>query len=97
MVTYIALNKLTDKGAEAIKDTVKRSENFTQLAKKLKVDIKTIYWAASPYDTIAILEAENDTDMMAFGMACKQAGFFTSDIMRVFNKSEMGDIIANLQ
>lgn len=97
MVTYIALNKLTAKGAEAIKDTVNRSENFTQMAKKLKVDIKAIYWAASPYDSIAILEAENDSDLMAFGMACKQAGFFTTEIMRAYNKSEMGDIIANLQ
>jgi uncharacterized protein with GYD domain len=97
MATYIALNKLTAKGADAIKDTVKRSETFTELAKKLNVDIKSIYWGTSPYDSIAILEAPDDKDAMAFGLACKQAGFFTSDTLRVYTKSEMVDILKNFK
>jgi uncharacterized protein with GYD domain len=97
MATYIALNKLTAKGADAIKDTVKRSEQFTQLANRLDVEIKTIYWGTSPYDSIAILEAQSDAAVMAFGVACKQAGFFTSDTLRVFSKSEMLGILASLK
>lgn len=96
MATYIALNKLTVKGSDAIKDTVKRAEHFTQLAKKLNVDIKTIYWGVSPYDSIAIVESPNDANMMAFNLACRQAGFFTTETLRVFNRSEMADIVANL-
>jgi uncharacterized protein with GYD domain len=97
MATYIALNKFTTKGSDAVKDTVKRSEQFTQLAKRLNVDFKNIFWSAGPYDSIVILEAQSDADVMAFGVAIKQAGFITSEMIRVYNKSEMNDIIGAMK
>jgi uncharacterized protein with GYD domain len=96
MPTYIALNKLTAKGSDAIKDTVKRADHFAQLAKKLNIELKTVYWGVSPYDSIAIIEAPNESNLMAFNLACKQAGFFTTETVRVFNRSEMSDVIAQL-
>jgi uncharacterized protein with GYD domain len=97
MATYIALNKFTAKGSDALKDTVKRSEQFTQLAKKLNVEFKNVFWAAGPYDSIVLLEAQSDADVMAFGLALKQAGFITTETIRLYNKSEMNDIVGNLK
>ncbi|MEN3296104.1 MAG: hypothetical protein V7642_5357, partial [Burkholderiales bacterium] len=52
---------------------------------------------AGPYDSIVLLEAQSDADVMAFGLALKQAGFITTETIRLYSKSEMNDIVGNLK
>jgi len=56
MATYITLCNFTEKGAQAIKDTLKRTEAAKAAAKQFGATIKEVFWLQGQYDLIGHLE-----------------------------------------
>jgi len=66
MANFILLTRFTEQGISKAKDTVQRAESAMQMAGKLGVKIKDIYWTLGSRDVIAICEAPDDESATAF-------------------------------
>ena len=57
MAKYHILGKFTDQGIKNVKETVKRSERFEEMAKGKSVKIIEIMWLLGEHDVFCIAEA----------------------------------------
>jgi uncharacterized protein with GYD domain len=96
MATYVVLTNWTNEGARAAKETVARSEQVRQLARRLGGDVKQIYWTLGRYDLVAITEAPDDETAAAIGVAVAGSGAVRSETLRAFDADEMSAILAKL-
>ena len=55
MAAYVILANFTDQGIRNVKDTVKRSETFKELAKKKDATVRDIFWTLVPTTSCASL------------------------------------------
>ena len=69
MANYITLASWTDQGIKSYGNTIDRAEAVGQLAAKVGVTIKHIYWTLGAYDLVSILEAADDESVTAFALA----------------------------
>ena len=60
MATYIMLTRLTDKGAEAIKENPGRIEAVTKEVEAFGVKVVAQYAVLGPYDFVNVLEAPDN-------------------------------------
>ena len=65
MVTYVVLSTFTDQGIRNAKDTMKRAEAFKDMAKKVGVTVKEIFWTQGQYDIVTIVEAQDELSATA--------------------------------
>ncbi len=96
MATYIVLVSFTEKGAKAVKDTVKRADAFRKLGKKAGVTVKDLYWTLGAHDGVIVYEAANDETITAFLLSAAEAGFVKTQTLRAFSESEMKKIIGKM-
>lgn len=96
MATYIMLANFSDQGIRNVKDTVKRSEAFKELAKSAGVTVKDLYWALGQYDIIAVAEAPDDVTVTALGLTLGKSGNVRTQTLRAFSADEMGKILAKV-
>jgi uncharacterized protein with GYD domain len=96
MATYIVLSTFTDQGIRAVKDTTKRAEQVRELAKKMGIEMKSLYWTIGRYDVVATFEAPNDEAMTALSLAISSQGFVRTQTLRAFSKDEVSGIIGKL-
>lgn len=96
MATYISLNTLTDQGVRNIKDTTARADAFRDAAKKLGVTVKEIYWTLGSYDAVCILEAPDDSSVVALQASLGAAGNMRTLTLRAFSRDEMSAILTKL-
>ncbi|HJU24270.1 MAG TPA: GYD domain-containing protein [Casimicrobiaceae bacterium] len=96
MSTYIVLSTFTDQGIRAIKDTTKRAEQVRELAKKMGIETRSLYWTIGRYDVVATFEAPNDEAMTALSLAISSKGFVRTQTLRAFSKDEVSGIIDKL-
>ena len=96
MATYIVLGNFTEQGMRAIRDTTKRAEALSALAKKVGVTVKEVYWTLGEYDIATIVEAPDDAAMSAFGLSVGTLGNVRTRTLRAFNAEEMGRILGKL-
>ena len=96
MATYIVLSSFTDQGIRSVKDTTKRSDAVRELARKMGIDTKSIYWTVGQYDVVATFEAPNDEAMTALALALASQGNVRTQTLRAFSKDEVAGIIAKL-
>ena len=66
MANFILLTRFTEQGISKAKDTVQRAESAMQMAGRMGVNIKDIYWTLGSRDVIAICEAPDDESATAF-------------------------------
>ncbi len=66
MATYVALFNFTEKGAQNIKDTLKRVEAAKTAAKQIGATVKEVLWLQGQYDILAITEGSDEIAMTAF-------------------------------
>ncbi len=50
MATHISLIQFTDQGIRNIKQTTERAQAFKDIAQKVGVTVKDIYWTLGAYD-----------------------------------------------
>ena len=96
MPTYIVLANFTDQGIRGIKETTKRAQNFREMAKKLGISLKEIYWMLGQYDFMTIAEAPDEGAMTALGLSVGALGNVRTNTMRAFTADEMGKLLARL-
>jgi len=96
MATYIVLSSFTDQGIRTVKDTTKRADAVRELARKMEVTTKEIYWTVGKYDVVAIFDAPDDATMTALCLALGAQGNVRTQTMRAFSKDEMARVVSRL-
>lgn len=96
MITYIGLMTFTDKGIQSVKDTTKRAAAAKEVAKKMGVDMREIYWTMGEYDLVCVLEANDESSLAAFSLAVATQGNIRACSMRAYAAADMDKILAKL-
>jgi uncharacterized protein with GYD domain len=96
MATYIVLSQFTDQGIRNVKDTAKRSDAVRELARKMGIDTKSIYWTIGKYDVVVTFEAPNDEAMTALSLAIASQGNVRTQTLRAFSRDEVTSIVGKL-
>lgn len=96
MGTYVVLIQFTDQGIRTIKNSPQRASQVQEMAKSFGCEMKDIYWTLGQYDIVAIVEANDDAGLTAFGLALATGGNVRTQTMRAFNKNEIAAIIGKL-
>ncbi len=96
MPTYVALQKLTDKGRAEMKDFASRLQAAGALAEKYGVRMTAYYRTMGEYDYIAIAEAPNDEAIMAFTMAIDSRGYLITTGVPAISMETLGKIVSQM-
>jgi uncharacterized protein with GYD domain len=96
MAIYIVLVNFTDQGMRNVKDTTKRADAITEMAKKFGVAAKGYYWTLGGYDVVDIFEAPDDASMAAFLASFGAMGNARTQTLRAFSQTDMNGILAKL-
>jgi uncharacterized protein with GYD domain len=96
MATYIVLGHFSDQGIRSVKDTTKRADAAKELAKKLGATMKEVYWTIGRYDVVALVEAPDDSAVIAFGLNTGKAGNLRTETLRAFTQTEMDAILSKV-
>lgn len=97
MATYVVLGNFTDQGVKSVKETTKRAEAFKDMAQKVGVKVKEVYWTLGHYDLVTIVEAPDEETATALGLSACSLGNIRTQTLRAFSAEEMGRIIAKMQ
>ena len=60
MATFISLTNFTEQGIRQVKDSPARAHAFSEMAKKLGVTVKAVYWTVGAYDMVVITEGSEE-------------------------------------
>src|SRR5262245_21500270 len=96
MPHYIVLGSFTEQGLQNIKDSPKRAEAVSKLAKKVGASLKDTYWTLGQYDFVAIIEAPDDVTMTALGATIGKLGNVRTETLRAFTGAELKSILAKI-
>ncbi len=96
MATYILLGNFTEQGIRNVKDTTKRAEAVKELAKKVGVAVKELYWTLGQYDVVAIFDAPDEASATALGLSIGVAGNVRTQTLRAFTAAEIGPILRKM-
>jgi uncharacterized protein with GYD domain len=96
MATYIGLLRFTDQGIRKVKDTTKRAKDFQEMATKMNVKIKEIYWTMGRYDVVAVAEAPDDETITRLMLGLGMLGNVKSETLRAFSSQEADKILKGL-
>jgi uncharacterized protein with GYD domain len=96
MATYIVLGQFSDQGIKNVKKTTERAKAFRDLAKKMKVTVKEIYWTLGHHDVVTIAEAADDETMTALLLSAGAMGNLRTQSLRAFSADEMDRIVAKV-
>ena len=66
MPTFITLVNLTDQGAQNIKASPQRNEAFVEMAEKMGLKVKSVYYTQGQYEMVAIIEGTDEACMVSF-------------------------------
>jgi uncharacterized protein with GYD domain len=96
MATYIILANFTDQGIRNVKDTVKRSEAFKEMAGKKDAKVRDLFWTLGAYDIVAIVDAPNDEAITGIGLTLGMQGNVRTQTLRAYNAGEIGKILGKV-
>ncbi|KLN58770.1 GYD domain-containing protein [Variovorax paradoxus] len=96
MVTYIGMLNFTDKGIQSVKETTKRAAAVKEMAQKLGVTMREIFWTMGDCDVVCVLEAEEEQALAAFSLAVAMQGNVRTRSLRAYTAGEMDEILAKL-
>lgn len=96
MPTYVVLGKYTLQGIRNIKETTERAESFRNLAKRMKVTVKEIYWTMGQYDIVTIIDAPDDATATRLLLAAGSMGNVQTQTLRAYNADEIGKILKGM-
>ena len=96
MPAYVILGKYTEQGIRNIKETTKRADAFRNLAKKMNVKVKDIYWTMGRYDVVTIIDAPDDATASRLLLAAGSLGNVQTETMRAYDASEIDKILKGM-
>lgn len=94
MATYLMLGSFTEQGIRNIKDTRKRADAMRAAAKKFGVTAVNVFWTLGQYDVAVVYDAPDDESMTSLALAIGAQGNVRTQILRAFDESEIGPIVA---
>jgi uncharacterized protein with GYD domain len=89
MPIYVRLVNFTEKGLHEIKDTVRRSEAFKDLAMKHGVTVKEIIWTDGEFDMLTIIDAPDDSVASELALSEAKLGHKRVQTLRGYTAAEM--------
>ena len=96
MPNYIVLGSFTDQGIRNVKDSPKRMDAVSAMAKKAGASLKETYWTLGQYDFVAIFEAPDDVSMTALGLSIGKLWNVRTQTLRAFPAAEMQAILGKM-
>ena len=96
MATYVILTNFTDQGIRNVKDTVKRSEAFKELANKNNATVRDIFWTLGAHDVVSIVDAPSDEAIISVGLALGMQGNVRTQTLRALSATEMSKLLGSL-
>ena len=96
MPNYVILGKYTLQGIRNIKATTKRAEAFRNLAKRMGVKVKEIYWTMGEYDIVTIIDAPNDATASRLLLAAGSKGNVQTQTLRAYTASEISKVLKGI-
>ncbi len=96
MAHFVILSRFTHQGITDVKRTVERAEAAIQMAKKINVTIKDIYWTLGSRDVAVICEAPDDEAITAFSLSLTSLGNVSTETLRAFSSDEMKQVLAKM-
>lgn len=96
MPTYLALHKLTQKGAENVRDGPEKLAEAKDLATSMDCRVKDFFLTNGRYDVVVVVEAPDDVTAKRLSMAVTSDGRITTELARAFTEDEHSDIVAGL-
>ena len=96
MATFVSLITLTEHGEEDIRHTIERSDSFREMAARVGVNVKDIYWTLGGYDGLVIFEADDDETATALILGLGAKGSVRTLTLRAFDREQMGAILGRL-
>src|SRR3954463_550263 len=96
MPTYIVLTHFTEQGIRNVKETTKRAQAFREMAKKLGITVKDLYWTLGEYDSVEIVEAPDEASVTALGLSTGVQGNIRTKTIRAFTSDEMTKILSRM-
>ena len=94
MATYLVLITETQRGEEAIRDTVSRAKSFQEAAAARGIVIKELLWTFGAFDGALVLEAPDDRTLASLLYDLTSQGNVRTQTMRAFDVDEMSAILA---
>src|SRR5687767_8563884 len=94
MATYISLIRYTDQGIRSVKDTSRRAKAFSEMAGKLGVTVRDVFWTIGEYDIVSIVDAPDDATLEALLLGVGSMGNVRTQTLRAFSGTEMEKILA---
>jgi uncharacterized protein with GYD domain len=96
MATYVILGNFTEQGIRSVKDSPKRAQAFKEMAQKLGVTIKDIYYTVGRYDLLAIAEGTDEAVTSAL-LSVGALGNVRTQTLRAFSAAEFAKIVGSLK
>jgi uncharacterized protein with GYD domain len=96
MITYFVLANFTDHGIRHAKDSPKRADVFKEMAKKLGVTVKDIFWTQGRYDIVTIVEAPDELSATALNLSLVALGNIRTETLRAFSAADMAKVVSKM-
>ena len=96
MPTYLVLAKMTQQGAQGMKDIPQRRQRTREAAEALGITLREGWITMGRYDVVFVLDAPDGETMAKFVMRIGMAGNLSTETLRAFGVSETDDIISAL-
>lgn len=96
MASYVVLASFTDQGIRAVKETSKRADAFKEMAKKMGVTIKDMYWTMGRYDIVTVCEAPDDETITALSLSVASRGNVRTETLRAYSQADLGTVIGKV-
>jgi uncharacterized protein with GYD domain len=96
MATFVMLASFTEQGVRNVKETAKRADAFRQMAEKVGVTVRDIYWTLGPYDVVAVGEAPDDETATALSLSVASLGNVRTQTLRAFSRDEIDAILKKM-
>lgn len=93
MATYVSLVSWTEQGIKNFPDTIKRAREFTRRVERAGGMVREVLWSFGEYNLVHISHFATDEAAAAAFLLLESAGNVRVRTLRVFDVSEMENII----
>jgi uncharacterized protein with GYD domain len=96
VATYIILGKLTEQGAQDIKNLRRFAEENMRRGEQLGLKVHHWYLTMGRYDIVVVVEGPDDETMAAQALGVASRGRSRTETLRAFNLDEVDAIIQKM-
>ncbi|MFB3116710.1 MAG: GYD domain-containing protein [Gammaproteobacteria bacterium] len=95
MATFITLMNFTDQGIRNVKESPDRYDAFLEMAEKLEVTIKNVYWTVGHYDVVMVVEGSEEAATSLL-LNLGSLGNVRTQTLRGYTVEEIKRIVSNM-